>query len=151
MKRRAWLIAALLGIALVAAGVWVGLTVRRAARQLLDAEDRLYATILTCELVSDYLKRTGFASWPRSWEDLRALPARDGGPFRWPEDEQRLQALVVVEFGVRLDEIARQGADTFRAIRPNGPAASIYLDVGVAPLLSDIHDHAKRVQETPRE
>jgi hypothetical protein len=150
MRPRTWVLAGtaiLMGVGVSAA---VGVTlVRRTVRQLIEAEDRLHATILTCRVVDDYLKANRFAAWPSSWEDLCSTPRREWGQFEWPRDAHRLEALVNIDFHARLSELAAQNADRFSAIRPNGPSAMTYIDVGVEPLLSDIRERLAAAGSPP--
>jgi hypothetical protein len=142
MRLRRWIAVVPVCAAIVATVVLTGAWLHRLIRQIFDAEERLHATILVCRLISDHLQRNGYAEWPHSWQELGDLPPREWGPFAWPRDESRIETLVVIDFNARLDDIANQDEAIFTAIRPNGPAASTYLDVGVGPLLSDIREHA---------
>jgi len=94
-------------------------------------------------VIDDYLERTGYASWPRSWDELSVVPQRAWGPFEWPKDAARPAQLVDVEFGAQPGDVAEQTAEDFRAVRPRGSAAYTYIDVGVRPLLDDIRSHTK--------
>ena len=144
MKRWRWIIAAVLGAAILGGVVYGVGFLRRTAHSAIETEERLHATILVCGIVGDYLRRDEYRAWPRSWEDLQSVPAREWGFFAWPGDAQRITELVEVDFGVRLEDLAIQSADAFEAIRPNGLAAGIYLDVGVGPLLEGIREHMSR-------
>ena len=120
---------------------WGFLTLRNTTRQLLDAEERLHATILVCGVVGEYLKANGYSAWPDSWDELEKTVVLEKRPYSWPRDAKLVEARVVVDFGARLADVQRQDAGTFRAIRPNGPSATTYIDVGVGPLLADVREH----------
>jgi hypothetical protein len=115
-------------VALLGALIWVILRVRAAAQIEFESEDRLQATIVTCDLVAEHVELKG--TWPKAWADLEALPARDWARFKWPADSKEVQARVGIDFSYDLDEIGRAAPESFTAVKPRGPSFPVvgYVD-----------------------
>ena len=125
------LVAALLGVALPA---WM---VVRGISASLDAEQCLHANLFTIALLREYVAQRG-GTWPRDWKDLESLPRRRLGAWNWPQDREKMQRYVAIDFGADLDKVAMQSAESFQAVRPLGPCYSYKHDKGLADLLEVI-------------
>jgi hypothetical protein len=144
MTRRNWLVAVVLVIAGLVGVDAFGLELaHRYLRKAQERADRLHATILVCQVVRDFLERDGYKAWPRSWDDLRSVPDREWGHFKWPRDAERVVQLVDVDFGARLEDVAKQDERTWHTIVPRGPEGRMYFILGVRPLLEDVRNHTK--------
>ena len=138
MTRKRRIIAWVLSVAGVAAAVvvvWLVLTVVRVTRTMLEAEDRLHASILVCDVVGDHLEANGYTQWPRSWDELAATPPREWSRFNWPDDIGELRGFVVVDFGAELDDVAATTPATFTAVQPNGVCYEVWRGHAAATLL----------------
>lgn len=120
--RRTIGIAAIVGVAAILAAC--ALLFREGAAIASRAETSMHATTLTIDVVRTYVEQTG--SWPTSWDDLKAVSGISDAMFSWPKDFDMLQSQVVIEFDIRLDDVAKQPPvpELFAAIKPREPAYS---------------------------
>ena len=111
----------------------------------LRAEIALHATNVACELVTEYA-RQNHGAWPRSWQDLERLPVASDRlkAFPWPQDSQRLQQYVMIDFTVDPQLLAKQSVDDFEAIKPIGPCFPYKHDSYVADLLNTLRKQLHR-------
>ena len=105
-------------LVIIAAGVMIYM----AASAALRCEHALQSIMITCDLVSEYVKEHKGA-WPRSWEDLENLPARERN-YPWPEMSEWVQRYVEIDFDVDVEKINTESVEKFSAIRPLGPCFS---------------------------
>jgi hypothetical protein len=129
--------------------VWFARAFISVAKASLEAEDRLQATILTCEVVGDHLEANGFTEWPRSWDRLAAAPPQEWSRFRWPDDILEIRQLVVVDFEADLDAVAAATPETFLAVRPNGVCYEVWRGYAAEPLLRRIRDGRRQAPSSP--
>lgn len=123
-------------VGLVAVTLVIGLAIAYiAVSTSLTAEHALHANLLVLDLVREYVVDHQGA-WPRSWEDLEQLPAREKGMFRWPLDAEEVRRYVSVDFAAEPDKLATQSVDQFDAIQPIGPCY-LYKHYSNVPRLLD--------------
>lgn len=101
---------------LVGGGLWIAY---QAISTPVHAEYALHAVNLTTVVVDKYVEREG--KWPGSWDDLRTVSSVNGwGMYSWPEDWQKVQLYVTVDFAADPAILARQSVEEFAAIKPVG-------------------------------
>jgi hypothetical protein len=121
-------------VLLVGGGVWI---VYQAISTSLHAECTLHAINLVTVLVDKYVDREG--KWPRCWEDLRTVSPGDRYTvYSWPQDSERVQSYVTVDFDVDLASLAKQDVEGFDAIRPIGSYYPYKCDGYIAALIETI-------------
>jgi hypothetical protein len=108
-------------IAIVVAGI-VGATwlVYVGIATSLRAENALHATRLTTQVIEDHVRQHN-GQWPRSWTELERSSRRSRAMFKWPNDRTEIQRYVWVDFDANSNDLARQSADGFDAIKSIGP------------------------------
>ena len=82
------------------------------------AEFNLHAMRETLQIVEQHIEKHP-GEWPRSWEELDETAASSGLKWRFPLNEMKER--VEIDFNARLEDLARQDDETFKAIRPIGP------------------------------
>jgi hypothetical protein len=101
-------------IILAAAGAWFTL---REGRSLSRQQRAFGATVCACDLIGQWVERSGGSAWPASWADLESLPGRDYNSVAWPRDEAEIRQLVEVDFGATIPAVLAQRPDAFTAVR----------------------------------
>ena len=86
----------------------------------LRAENALHATLLTTQVIEDHARKHN-GQWPRSWKELEQSSSRSRAMFKWPNDRAEIQQYVWIDFDANSNDLARQSADEFEAIKPIGP------------------------------
>jgi len=124
-------------VAVLLAG-WHIYTLIMAADQ---AERVLHATQLVTLVAEKYVQDYG--KWPTSWDDLERIPFPDRAMYRWPGDSERVKALVHVDFGVSLEQLAKNSPRGFQAIKPLKPTFDTY-DLYFDSLLATIRHSARK-------
>ena len=114
-----WGIRSAIGI-LVAGIVCLAWLVYSGISMSLRAEKAFHATLLTTQVIEDYVRQHN-GQWPRSWKELEQSSTRTGANLRWPEDQAEIEQYVCVDFDADANDLARQSADEFQAIKPIGP------------------------------
>lgn len=109
---------------LLSVGLWL---MNYVGLRVVAEQHRYHAVICVCELVATHVERSAGKEWPRSWEELEKLPARDFNTFAWPRDEELLQALVIIDFSATVESAVRQTPDTFDSVRPAGEYGAVSL------------------------
>jgi hypothetical protein len=116
-RRRQAVRLALVGLvttaSIVVATIWCSVS------EALRAERRLHAILLVIDLVQEHVAGCK-GEWPRSWEDLERLAPRQRSMFKWPDDRKEVERCVSIDFEADRDQLARQAADEFVAIKPRG-------------------------------
>ena len=85
----------------------------------MNIEYRGHALKLVCAVVLEFIDKE--ERWPASWEELESVSVKDAGSmFVWPEDSERVKELIDIDFAASLSSVAKQGANDFDAIKPNG-------------------------------
>ena len=121
-------------LALVVCGVvWMLYTAYSVS---IHAEYALHAVNLTTVVVDRYVEREG--KWPRSWDDLNTIAIDRWGMYSWPQDSQRVQKYVSVDFGADLETLARQSVEEFAAIKPIGSYYPYKCDGHIAALIETL-------------
>jgi hypothetical protein len=98
-------------VAALVIGVW---HVCRVIYRVHSVESDYISTLFILDLVEDYV--TKHREWPRSWHDLEQVKRKD--EWEWPEESQSIRQRVTIDFDASIDELAKQSADEFEAIRP---------------------------------
>src|SRR4051812_20128304 len=102
----------------VIATIVMGFCVYQGISASVHAEHVLHAAILTVQLLDEYVLLND-GKWPHSWSDLEKLPPRNRtGMFDWPEDSTEVQQYVELDFSVDPQNLAKQSAAEFDALRP---------------------------------
>jgi hypothetical protein len=74
----------------------------------------------TTIIIEKYVEKEG--KWPSSWEDLKTVSSvNEHSMYSWPEDWQKLQLYVHVDFHADPTILAKQSVEEFDAIKPIGP------------------------------
>ena len=129
---------------------WVIYYVINAASYALQAEHTFQATLLTYDLVSEYLIDNEGA-WPQSWDDLESLPFRERDVFQWPKDSKKLQDYVLLDFDVDINKVETRSIEQFEeqfdAIKPRRPHYIFNRCPEVEKLYKAIqqHQHSKHI------
>ena len=108
----------------------------------IHAEYALHAVNLTTVVVDRYVEREG--KGPRSWDDLNTIIIDRWAMYSWPEDSQKVQACVKVEFGADQDALAHQSVEEFAAIKPIGACYSYKHDGHIAKLIETLKKNQRR-------
>lgn len=131
-----WILRVALAVVLIAV-VIAGFCIYVGVSTSLHAERGLHATLLTFGLLEDYVARHA-GRWPDSWADLEHLAPREGGGFNWPEDSQEVQKFVEVDFAEDHQQLAKQDAEQFNAVRPIGPHYEPFVETWRIESLLDV-------------
>lgn len=138
-----WAIRIVVVVVVIAAMV-IGFCVYQGISASLHAEHVYHAALLTVQLLDEYVVLND-GKWPRSWSDLEKLPPRQrAGMFDWPEDSTKVQQYVEVDFSVDPQNLAKQSADEFDAVRPIGPYYDFKDSGQVKALLKSIRTHGSQ-------
>lgn len=71
------------------------------------------------EAVEAYVEEHG--RWPSSWDDLGPIGDIQVGKDAWPSDHEPIRSKIAIDFGLSLEDVARQDPEHFTAIRSRGP------------------------------
>ena len=132
--------------AIMAGGAWIAC---RAFSISVQGENALHAVNLVTVVIDKYVDDTG--KWPTSWGELATVSSvNHWGTYSWPEDLEKVQRYVAVDFDADPARLAKQGVHEFDAIKPIGPCYP-YKHYGfVAALLETLrkntngqHEHAR--------
>ena len=82
-----------------------------------DAERQLHAVDYVGQACETYIEM--HQEWPRSWDDLTRVMPRASG-VEMPRDLEKVRERVRVNFGAKLEEIARERAEVFEGFAPSG-------------------------------
>jgi hypothetical protein len=128
-------------VVVVIAAMVAGFCIYQGVSASLHAEHVLHAALLTVQLLDEYVVLND-GQWPHSWSDLEKLPPKHrGGMFSWPEDSTDVQKYVELDFSANPQNLAKQSANQFDAVRPIGPYYE-FKDYGsVEALLKSIRTH----------
>jgi len=118
--------------------------VLRTVERMLEAENRLHATIIAMRAAEQYLDLPDDPGWPESWDDLERVSV-DYGWTHWPDDRAFLEDRVSIDFDATLEDVASQQNPAWTAIVPNGDAFDGWRDSVVA-----VRDAASRAIERRR-
>src|SRR5262245_23551411 len=113
-----WTVAILIPLILILAFACHGINRSLEAEYTLHA----YRTVLT---VLDLHITQNPGQWPTSWDDLTrtAIPEKDQrGMFRWPDDVQKIQKRLHIDFGLKVADVAKMTPDNFTAVQQLGPS-----------------------------
>jgi hypothetical protein len=105
---------------IVAVGLAICWSLYQGVSASLHAERGLHASLLTVQLLEDYVVRHD-GEWPHSWTDLEGLPPRQWAWYEWPKDSREVQRFVAVDFSADPRRLAMEGIEEFDAVRPIGP------------------------------
>jgi hypothetical protein len=101
------------------------------------AEYTLHAVNLATVVVDKYVEREG--TWPASWDELATVSTvNHWAMYSWPEDREKVQSRVTVDFAADPATLAKQNVEEFDAIKPIGPSYPYKHDGHVAALLETL-------------
>jgi hypothetical protein len=133
----------LLGIALLATATYGVVKVRRTIQQLFEAEDRLNAMYLVCDIVGDFVESNNGTRWPASWTELEVQSHPNDSYLQWPRDSVRLQQLVKIDFSVTVEQAALQPVEHFTAVVVTpGPDVSVHTRAATESLCERLAKYA---------
>lgn len=108
-----------------------------------ETERALYAASLTVQLLDDYVA-THDGAWPRSWNDLEALPSREWGLYQWPVHSQEIQRYVEVDFAVSSQDLAEHETSVIDAVHVVGVNLSEQEHEAMKDVLRVIHENTAK-------
>ncbi len=88
------------------------------------AEFNYLATSATACAVEEFVVEN--ERWPTSWDELTSVSLDLESKYSWPDDFPEIEKQVEVDFGLTLEEVAKQEPSDFSAIKPRRPAYSEY-------------------------
>jgi hypothetical protein len=93
--------------------------------------------------VDQFVRKEG--RWPRSWSELAAGP----NPVLSDWEQAELQRRISIDFGVDLQDVARQEPLRFTAIRPIGPCVEYRTSGWIEGLQHTIRNSLRASNEAP--
>ena len=123
---------------LLAGGLWIAYDVCSISIQ---AEYAVHAVNLVTVVVDKYVDETG--KWPASWGELATVSSvNHWAMYSWPEDLEKVQRYVSVDFDADPASLAKQSVNEFDAIKPIGPCYPYKEDGFVAALIETLRKRA---------
>ena len=96
-----------------------GIAIYQGATTAARARKTLRVTLVAVDLLKAYAEQTG-GEWPRSWDDLQAVPPVREGDIAWPDDRAEFEKRVYIDFQADPQVIAQQKPEEFEAVKPIG-------------------------------
>ncbi len=113
-------IVAAIGAIVIGSVVAAGFAYKKAVGRLAEEDRRLSCVIAAADAVELFVRESDPPRWPGSWDELGSTHPQETGAVLGPRDRELIEANVIIDFTLTLEEVAAQTPDEFTAIQPNG-------------------------------